>query len=66
MNKCKFVIFKEAGWWHAQLCASNGKVLFRTTKHAKRSNAVHAINTIRQLILSDPIITFSDKGEPDE
>jgi uncharacterized protein YegP (UPF0339 family) len=58
MNNSKYVIFKEAGWWHFQLQAANGQIMFTSHPYAKRRNAQHGIGTIAQLVKSNPWVTF--------
>lgn len=58
MNICKYVIYKDAGWWHFQLQASNGQVMFTSHPYAKRRYAQLGIDVIAQLVKSNPRVTF--------
>lgn len=62
MNTPKFVVYKEGVWWHFDLKAANGKVVYSSKQYAKPQFALDAIKVLTNLIKSDPPIVKDYNG----
>jgi uncharacterized protein YegP (UPF0339 family) len=54
MNAAKFVVYKDGVWWHFDLRAANGKVLYRSKRYASPQTARDAITVLVNLCKQNP------------
>lgn len=56
MNRANFVVYKQGVWWHFDLRAANGKVMYTSKRYAKPQFARDAIKVLTNLVKADPPI----------
>lgn len=62
MNTAKFVIYKKGVWWHFDLQAANGKVMYTSKRYAKPGYANDAIRVLTNLVKANPPIVKDYNG----